>query len=129
MGQLKIAIVDTIDGIPAIRYRDSEGQHPELNLSQRSKSQGNKRAKAILEGRLSPIGLLIHNHTRRIAELLQERKAPLANHPIRWDSKVTFSDYADSIIAVQNREVEWLSKHTYVVVDRRRSVRSRAIRG
>ena len=62
MGQLKIAIIDTLDGIPAIRYRDADGQHPVLRLSQRSKSQGNKRANAILEGRLSPLGFLIRNH-------------------------------------------------------------------
>jgi hypothetical protein len=70
MGQLQIAIIDTVDRIPAIRYQDSSGQHSALNLSQRSRTQGNSRAKAILEGRLSPIGFLIRNHTRRIAGLL-----------------------------------------------------------
>jgi hypothetical protein len=53
MGQLQIAIIDDmLTGIPAIRYRDSSGQYPALNLSQRSGSQGNKRARAILQGTL-----------------------------------------------------------------------------
>ena len=126
MGQLKIAIINTVDGIPAIRYRDADGQFPALNLSQRSRSQGNRRAKAILEGRLSPIGFLIRNHTRRIAELEKESTAPLMNHPIRPDDPaVTFGDYTRSIIKAQTREIEWLSRQTCEeVVDRRRSART-----
>jgi hypothetical protein len=120
MGHLHIAIVDNIYGIPAIRYRDSSGQYPELGLSSRSRSQGIKRAKAILGGKLSPVGFLIRDHTRRIAELLQEREAPLANHPIKPGSATTFADNTDSIIAAQNREIEWLSRQTYTVVDKRR---------
>lgn len=111
MGQLQIAIInDMLTGIPAIRYRDSSGQYPALNLSQRSRSQGNKRARAILQGTMSPVGFLIRNHTRRIAKLVQERKSSLANHPVQRGSAVTFSEYTDSIIVAQNREIAWLSK-------------------
>lgn len=124
MGQLQIAIIDDmLTGIPAIRYRDSSGQYPALNLSQRSRSQGNKRARAILQGTMSPVGFLIRNHTRRIAELVQERKSPLANHPVQRGSAVTFSEYTDSIIVAQNREIAWLSKQIYTVADKRRRSR------
>lgn len=121
MGHLQIAIIDDkISGIPALRFHDADGQYPMLNLSRRSKSQANRRAKAILAGTLSPVGFLIRNCTRRIAELIHDRRAPLANHPIRPGSSVTFSQYTDSIIAAQNREIEWLSRQTYSVVDKRR---------
>ncbi|HYW39577.1 MAG TPA: hypothetical protein VE957_15810 [Terriglobales bacterium] len=126
MGQLRISVTDTLDGIPAIRYRDAEGQYPVLNLSQRSRSQANKRAKAILEGRVSTLGFLILNHTRRIAELEKESTAPLMNHPIRPDDPaVTFGDYTRSIIKAQILEIDWLNKQTCEVVDRRRSLTKR----
>ncbi|SRR6266567_4972114 len=126
MGQLRIAIIDT-DGIPALRYRDADGQYPVLHLSQRSKSRGNKRADAIVEGRLSPLGFLIRNNTRRIRDLLQESAAPLMNHPVNpKDPAVTFGHYTRSIIKAQNREIKWLSEQTAEVVDRRRSARARA---
>jgi hypothetical protein len=67
------------------RARYSEDHNPKVNLSQRSESQGNKRAIAILKGKLSPLGFLIRNHRRRIAELDQQGTAPLVNHPIRPD--------------------------------------------
>jgi len=121
MAHLQIAIVDDmITGIPAVRFRDADGQYPMLNLSQRSKSQANRRAKAILAGSLSPVGFLIRNCTRRVAELLQRREAPLASHPVRPGSSMTFAEYTDSIVAAQNRQIEWLSKQTYSVVDKRR---------
>ena len=124
MGHLQIAIVDDkVSGIPAIRYRDAEGRYSVLHLSQRSRSQGNKRANGILQGRLSAIGFLIHNCTRRIAELSQESMAPLMNHPIRpYDSPETFGDYNRSIIKAQERRLKWLHQQTCEVIDRRRSV-------
>src|ERR1035437_7782783 len=121
MEQLQIAIIDdNLTGIAAIRYRDSDGQNPVLGLSQRSRSQANKRAKAILSGKISPVGFLIRNHRRRIADLNHEGNSPLANRPIRPDSPATIADYIDSIIAVQSHEIEWLNKQKYAIADKRR---------
>jgi hypothetical protein len=123
MERLQIAIVDDkLTGIVAIRFRDFDGQYPLLGLSHRSKSQANKRAKAILEGTLSPVGFLIRKCARRTAHLIQERRAPLSNHPMPGSTR-TFSDYIDDIIAAQNRQIEWLSKQTYTVADKRRRTR------
>jgi hypothetical protein len=65
---------------------------------------------------------LIRKCARRTAHLIQERRAPLSNHPMPGSTR-TFSDYIDDIIAAQNRQIEWLSKQTYTVADKRRRTR------
>jgi hypothetical protein len=118
MRQLSVAIVDTLDGIPAIRCKDSHGKLFTMQLSPQSKPRAQKLAKAMLAGRVSPTAWLIRKHGRRIAALERDRiVAPLTRLP---RSKIALRDYIDSIIAANNLEVDWLREQKAVLTDRRR---------